>query len=214
MLRASDSAGSACSCQRDRLGQGAVDDEQPHHRRIKAAFDEVVEQRLNRGGILGGPLDQRVLLARGVNARDQDQVLLDVQIWIASRSRDDRPASPSVSRSTGPRTTADFEVPSPLIEATSPSGRRTERRNRRVETASGSSPTASPRAGKAGKFQFLLTIRHPFDVDPTAMKGHRALSPAASWRWWRSPHRSAASSSRRSWNASIPASRQKVSKRL
>jgi hypothetical protein len=66
-----------------------------------------------------------------------------------------------------------------LIEATSPSGRRTERRNRRVETASGSSPTASPRAGKAGKLQFLLAIRHPFDVDPAAMKGHRALSPAA-----------------------------------
>jgi len=32
------------------------------------------------------------------------------------------------------RDTADFEVPSPLIEVTSPSGRRTERRNRRVET--------------------------------------------------------------------------------
>jgi hypothetical protein len=67
----------------DRLGQGlgAVDDEQSHHRRIE--LDEVVEQRLNRGGVLGGTLDQsqRVLLARGVDAdrRDQDQVLLDVQ---------------------------------------------------------------------------------------------------------------------------------------
>jgi hypothetical protein len=68
-----------------------------------------------------------------------------------------------------------------LIEATSLSGRRTERRNRRVETASGSSPTASPRAGKAGKFQFLLAVRrsNPFDVDPAAMKGYWALSPAA-----------------------------------
>ena len=69
----------------DRLGQrlGAVDDEQPHHRRVEAALDKVVEQRLNRGGIFGGPLDQpqRVLLARGVDAdcRDKDQVLLDVQ---------------------------------------------------------------------------------------------------------------------------------------
>ena len=54
----------------DRLG--AVDDEQPHHRRVE--LDEVVEQRLNRGGVLGGTLDQlqRVLLARGVDARDQD----------------------------------------------------------------------------------------------------------------------------------------------
>jgi hypothetical protein len=69
----------------DRLGQGlgAVDDEQPRYRRVEAALDQVVEQRLNRGGVLGGPLDQpqRVLLARGVDAdrRDQDQVLLDVQ---------------------------------------------------------------------------------------------------------------------------------------
>jgi len=69
----------------DRLGQrlGAVDDEQPHHRRVEAAFDQVVEQRLNRGGIFGGSLDQsqRVLLAHGVDAdrRHQDQVLLDVQ---------------------------------------------------------------------------------------------------------------------------------------
>jgi len=82
----------------DRLGQrpGAVDDEQPHHRRVEAALDQVVEQRLNRGGIFGSPLGQpqRVLLARGVDARDQDQVLIDVQIWIASKSRDDRPASP------------------------------------------------------------------------------------------------------------------------
>src|SRR4051812_1912601 len=129
----------------DRLGQGlgAVDDEQPHHRRIEAALDQAVEQRLNRGGILGGPLDQpqRVLFPRGVDAdrRDQDQVLLDMQIWIASRSRDDRSlASQSFSfaldSATNLRDTADFEVPSPLIETTSPSGRRTERWNRRVET--------------------------------------------------------------------------------
>src|SRR4051794_9697938 len=125
----------------DRLGLGAVDDDQPHHRRIEAARDQVVEQRLNRGGVLGGPLDQpqRVLLARGVDARHQDQVLLDVQIWIANRSRGDRSVaiqsfSFALDRATNLRDTADFEVPSPLAEATSPSGRRTERRNRRVET--------------------------------------------------------------------------------
>jgi hypothetical protein len=64
-------------------GFGAVDDEQPHHHRVEATLDEVVEQRLNHDGILGGTLDQpqRVPLARGVDAgrRDQDQALLDVQ---------------------------------------------------------------------------------------------------------------------------------------
>ena len=83
MLRASDSAESACPCQRDRLGQrlGAVDDEQPDPRRVE--LDEVVEQGLDRGGILGRPFDQaqRMLLAPPINADrgDQDQFVADVQ---------------------------------------------------------------------------------------------------------------------------------------
>src|SRR3954447_18101439 len=60
-------------------------------------------------------------------------------IWIASRSRDDRSLASQVfsfalDSATNLRDTADFEVPSPLAEVTSPSGRRIERRNRRVET--------------------------------------------------------------------------------
>src|SRR3954452_4209434 len=60
-------------------------------------------------------------------------------MWIASRSRDDRSlASQSFSfaldSATNLRDAAVLEVPSPLAEVTSPSGRRTERRNRRVKT--------------------------------------------------------------------------------
>jgi hypothetical protein len=92
MLRASDSAGSACPCQRDRLGQrlGAVDDEQPDPRRV--ALNEIVEQGLHRGSVLSRPFDQaqRMLLAPPINAGDQDHLVADVQIWIASRSSADR----------------------------------------------------------------------------------------------------------------------------
>jgi len=43
----------------NRLAQrlGPVDDEQPANLRIQTAFDQVVEQRLRYGGILGGALD-------------------------------------------------------------------------------------------------------------------------------------------------------------
>src|SRR5688500_19943494 len=61
-------------------------------------------------------------------------------IWIANKSRDDRSlASQSFSfaldRATNLRDTADFEVPSPLIEATSPSGRRTDRKSTRLNSS-------------------------------------------------------------------------------
>ena len=44
----------------DRLGQrlGAVDDEQPRHRRIEPALDQIVDQRLDHRGVLGRTLDQ------------------------------------------------------------------------------------------------------------------------------------------------------------
>src|SRR3954453_15384069 len=76
---------SAAASLRDRLGQGlgAVDDEQPDPCRVETAFDEVVEQGLDRGGVLGRPFDQtqRMLLAPPVNADrgDQDQFVADVQ---------------------------------------------------------------------------------------------------------------------------------------
>ena len=68
--------------------------------------------------------------------RDQDQVLLDVQADLDRQQVQRRQASQSFSFALDSATnwTADFEVPSPLAEATSPSGRRTERRNRRVES--------------------------------------------------------------------------------
>jgi hypothetical protein len=75
-----------------------------------------------------------------------------------------------LDRATNLRDTADFEVPSPLIEATSPSGRRTERRNRRVETLISiwfiaPSGPASPRAGR----------RQGWEVPVPA--GHQAFEP-------------------------------------
>src|SRR3954447_21694602 len=131
----------------DRLGQGlgAVDDEQPRYRRVEAALDQVVEQRLNRGGVFGGPSTSPsgcfspVASMPTAATRIRSSWTCRPSIWIASRSKDDRwLASQSVSfaldSATNLRDTADFEVPSPLIETTSPSGRRTEGRNRRVET--------------------------------------------------------------------------------
>jgi len=51
----------------DHLAQrrGAVDDEQPADLRVEPAFDQIVDERLHDGGILGRPFDQaeRVLIA-------------------------------------------------------------------------------------------------------------------------------------------------------
>jgi hypothetical protein len=60
-------------------------------------------------------------------------------IWIASKSSADRSEAShsrifALDRATNLRDTADFEVPSPGTDPTSPLGRRTERRNFRVET--------------------------------------------------------------------------------
>src|SRR3954468_16610455 len=60
-------------------------------------------------------------------------------IWMASRSSADRSEAShsrifALDRATNLRDTADFEVPSPGTDPTSPPGRRTERRNFRVET--------------------------------------------------------------------------------
>ncbi len=44
---------------------GAVDDDQPADLRVGPAFDQIVDERLHVGGILGRPVDQaeRVLIA-------------------------------------------------------------------------------------------------------------------------------------------------------
>lgn len=68
----------------DRLGErlGAVDDEEAADCGIEAALDQVVEQRPDRGSVLGGAFDdgQWVLVARRVDpdGAHQDQLLLDV----------------------------------------------------------------------------------------------------------------------------------------
>ena len=66
----------------DRLRQGlcAVDDEEPRHRWIEAALDEIVDERLNGHGIFRRTLGQtkRVLVAIRVDTdcRNQDQVFV------------------------------------------------------------------------------------------------------------------------------------------
>src|SRR3954470_3013785 len=42
---------------------GAVDDEQPADLRVEPALDQVVDQRLHDSGVLGGSLDQGMLVA-------------------------------------------------------------------------------------------------------------------------------------------------------
>ena len=119
-------------------GLGAVDDEQPDPCRVKTAFDEVVEQGLDRGGVFGRPFSQaqRMLFAPPINADrgDQDQFVADVQA-VDLRSPADRVSTRSLAshfrsfafdRATNLRDTADFDVPSPGIDPTSPPGSRTE----------------------------------------------------------------------------------------
>jgi hypothetical protein len=62
---------------------GAVDDEQPADLGIKPALDQVVDERLHDGGVLGCSFDQgeRMFVAFSINAEgsDQYQVVADVQ---------------------------------------------------------------------------------------------------------------------------------------
>jgi hypothetical protein len=54
-------------CRADHLAQrlGAVDDEQPADLRVEPSFDQIVDEHLHDGGILGRPFAQaeRVLIA-------------------------------------------------------------------------------------------------------------------------------------------------------
>jgi hypothetical protein len=54
---------------------GAVDDEQPADLGIKPALDQVVDERLHDGGILGRSFDQRerMFVAFSINAEGSDQ---------------------------------------------------------------------------------------------------------------------------------------------
>ena len=69
----------------DRLGQrlSAIDDEQAADSRVEAAADQIVQQRLDRGGVLCDPLDhsQRMLGAVPVDTHrsQQHKVFADVQ---------------------------------------------------------------------------------------------------------------------------------------
>src|SRR5262249_29750886 len=62
---------------------GALDDEQPADLRVEPARDEIIDQRLDHGGILRRPFDQRqrMLVASGIDAEcsHQHQVVNDVQ---------------------------------------------------------------------------------------------------------------------------------------
>src|SRR3979490_1925482 len=68
----------------DRLGERlrAVDDEQTRHRWIEAALDQVVDQRLHHGAVLGCPFHQpeRVLEALAIYSErcHQHEMLTDV----------------------------------------------------------------------------------------------------------------------------------------
>ena len=68
----------------DCLGQGlgAIDDEQPRHRRVEPALDQVVDERLDCRGVLRRTLDEAermlVTLRVDANRRDQNQILVHV----------------------------------------------------------------------------------------------------------------------------------------
>jgi hypothetical protein len=67
----------------DCLGQGpgAIDDEQPQHRRIEPALDQVVDERLDGRGVLRRTLDEAermlVTLRVDANRRNQNQILVE-----------------------------------------------------------------------------------------------------------------------------------------
>src|SRR5262249_56082297 len=62
---------------------GAVDDEQPADLGIKPPLDQVVDERLDDGGVLGCSFDQgeRMFVAVSINAEgsNQHQIVADVQ---------------------------------------------------------------------------------------------------------------------------------------
>ena len=68
----------------DRLGQGlgAVDDEEPRHRRVEPALDQIIDQRLDGRGVFGRSLGkaERMLVALRVDTDrcNQDRIFVHV----------------------------------------------------------------------------------------------------------------------------------------
>src|SRR3977135_4017015 len=129
----------------DRLGERlrAVDDEQTRHRRIEAALDQVVDQRLHHSAVLGCPFHQpkRVLEALAIDPerRHQHEMLTDMDTvdlhhHDVDGGQDRTHPVPAPDNPTKRREAADSETPAPAGAGTSPSGSRTARRNFRVET--------------------------------------------------------------------------------
>src|SRR5208337_465538 len=154
-------------------------------------------------------------------------------IWITSKSRRERSdAIHSFSRAadsaTKCREAADFDRPAPLGAGTSPSGKRIERRNLRVETLisiwfiahlpSQSSLSAASQLGRAcslpskprsrGRAISTLPLWKP--ILPLVLPQRCALRRLP--RSWRSPQAASASCSIISASTSSPAARQNRSK--
>src|SRR5256884_6585703 len=124
---------------------GAIDDEQPADLGIKPALDQVIDECLHDGGVLGCSFDQgeRMFVAFSINAEGGDSTrslpMCKPSIWMTRRSSLDRSdaihsASRSADSATNRREAADFEVPSPAMTGRSPSGSRTARLSLRVDT--------------------------------------------------------------------------------
>lgn len=107
----------------------------------RPARDQVVQEGLNRCGILGRRFHQRqrMLVAFAVNPDrgDQQKIVAEMQpvdLDHQKSSADRSAAMKSASSATNLREAADFETPHPGGAGTSYSGSRTARPNRRVDT--------------------------------------------------------------------------------
>src|SRR6202521_4054847 len=225
----------------DRLRQRfrAVDDEQSWHRRVEPARDQVVQQGLNRCGGLGrpSPRPHGMLLPSpstpiaATSTRSSPRC--SPSIWTTRRSSADRSAAmKSASRAadsaTNLREAADLGTPDPCGAATSTSGSRTARPNRRVDTLisirfiaqrpSQSSCAAVSQLGivtsrpstprTRGRSTSILP---PWKPIRPCVPPQRCARRAAS-RPWRGPQAAVTSASIIVPSASIPAARQNRSK--
>ncbi|MGY3695808.1 hypothetical protein ACVIGA_005888 [Bradyrhizobium sp. USDA 3240] len=123
----------------------AVGDEQSWHRRVEPARDQVVQQGLNRYGILGRPFHQRqrMLAAFAVNSDrgDQHEIVAEMQPVDLDHQKVERGqigghevSQPRRRQRYEPPRGRRLRNPDPGGAGTSPSGSRTARPNRRVDT--------------------------------------------------------------------------------